>query len=551
MKNLLHYSISITLIVFGSCSSSHRISKSINESLSKFSNVGAKYQSSELNKKSNTGRTFYISSNGNDVYDGLNISNPIRTIKKVKTLKLKPGDKVLFQCGGIWREQFDLMYSGNEEMPITIGCYGEGPKPIITGSDVIKNWNQYKGKIWSTETNQLEVPWWTVVVEGNKLFKPVYSEEELKKDGQFFIDKKNRKLMIFCSDNPNKRHIETSKRQHCININGHSNINIEDIQIKHAGHYGIMFRGYQQYGNCTVKRCLFKQNFYGGVLFMEKHGHNTVADCKAEENGNGFYAVKTESIIFSSDTVINNIAYSDKGFVTDGHGFGLFRSKDCIVESCYGDKNEGGSLWFDPDADNHAGPNGAIIRNNFFKNGMNSSACIGIQEVAPNSSVFIYNNLIINDDVNGPKGFAIYSGFKIQGNLYVFNNTIIQKKTSYRAVTFRYGDNVYFFNNVIVNDQKEGSAFEITYGGNIFSDCNIFYSPHTPALINYNGKQFKNINSWKVYGNQDKSSTYKELGLDYNSMQYKTDNQKFIKLKGIEDVEEFKNLNGVGYINNR
>lgn len=546
MKKLL--SLGFLLCFIYSCTPSTKIVKLTESAITGFS----KEHISELNLLESSeikGKEYFISNSGNDSNNGLSTNNAFKTIAKIKTINLKPGDKIFFERGGVWREQFDIHFSGSPNLPIIIGSYGKGAKPIITGSEIVKDWLHVGSNIWVTNANNLEIPWWTVVVAKNKLFTPVYGMDELTTDYKFFIESGSRKLYIFSSQNPNNLNIERTIRQHCINVNGKNNIVIENIQLQHAGHYGIMFRGFQKNGNCIVRDCILKRNFYGGILFMENHSKNIVTRCRAEENGNGFYAVNSDYNVFSHDTMVNTIAYSPQGFMSDGHGIGLFRSKDCIVENCFGDQNEGGAVGFDPDADNFAGPNGGIIRNNFFKNGMNSSACIGIQEVAPNSELLVYNNLLINDDYNGPKGFALYSGFEIQGKLLVFNNTIIQKKRSYRAVAFRYGDNVYFFNNVIYNEQSEGSALEIAYGGRIYSDYNLFYSPNSATLINYKGQYFNNLSSWTISKLQDKQSFYDKLSYNPNNemIKFNRDKYKYLRFKNITEKELNASIGGIGY----
>ena len=48
--------------------------------------------------------------------------------------RLKPGDSVLFQRGGVWHEQLDIAnMNGSSGLPITIGNYGTGSLPVIDG----------------------------------------------------------------------------------------------------------------------------------------------------------------------------------------------------------------------------------------------------------------------------------------------------------------------------------------------------------------------------------------------------------------------------------
>ena len=79
-----------------------------------------------------TGRKYYVSNNGNDSNNGLSPATAWKTVTKVSQMgykgKLKYGDGVFFERGGLWREQLYAV-SG-----ITYSAYGEGDKPRLYGS---------------------------------------------------------------------------------------------------------------------------------------------------------------------------------------------------------------------------------------------------------------------------------------------------------------------------------------------------------------------------------------------------------------------------------
>ncbi len=86
-----------------------------------------------------TGTTYYVDSDsGNDSNSGQSSDSAWRTISKVNAVELQPGDKVLFRCGQRWTgTQLTLSASGTAELPITLGAYGVGAKPIIHGNDAV------------------------------------------------------------------------------------------------------------------------------------------------------------------------------------------------------------------------------------------------------------------------------------------------------------------------------------------------------------------------------------------------------------------------------
>jgi hypothetical protein len=74
--------------------------------------------------------TYYVSNAGDDSNAGTQ-GAPWATISKVNMTGLAPGDQVLFQRGGIFRDTLQPTISGVEGKPITYGAYGTGNRPLI------------------------------------------------------------------------------------------------------------------------------------------------------------------------------------------------------------------------------------------------------------------------------------------------------------------------------------------------------------------------------------------------------------------------------------
>jgi hypothetical protein len=98
-------------------------------------------------------RTFYVDSeNGHDGNDGRSEDRAWRSLDRVNTADLEPGDTVRFKCGGVWRGSL-LPVSGDENGPVTYTTYGEGPKPLILGSlprNGPDDWVEIRENIWAT-----------------------------------------------------------------------------------------------------------------------------------------------------------------------------------------------------------------------------------------------------------------------------------------------------------------------------------------------------------------------------------------------------------------
>src|SRR5579871_5989459 len=85
------------------------------------------------------GQTYYVSPSGNDLNNGLSAGSPWKTLAKVNSSSFQPGDNVLFQRGGEWRESLTVPSSGAAGNPITFADYGTGAKPKFWGSVVLNN----------------------------------------------------------------------------------------------------------------------------------------------------------------------------------------------------------------------------------------------------------------------------------------------------------------------------------------------------------------------------------------------------------------------------
>ena len=58
---------------------------------------------------------------------------PGTALEEVNTWDVKPGDRVLFRRGGVWRGTLRVK-SGASGSPVTYACFGEGEKPQLSQS---------------------------------------------------------------------------------------------------------------------------------------------------------------------------------------------------------------------------------------------------------------------------------------------------------------------------------------------------------------------------------------------------------------------------------
>ncbi len=96
--------------------------------------------------------TYYVSaSQGNDSNSGTVQTRPFKTLQKIESLALKPGDKVLLKRDDIWYENLSLSnIHGTQSQKIIFSAYGSGVKPVLNGREVINSgWMSLDNHIWS------------------------------------------------------------------------------------------------------------------------------------------------------------------------------------------------------------------------------------------------------------------------------------------------------------------------------------------------------------------------------------------------------------------
>lgn len=100
----------------------------------------------------NNGTVYYVSSSGgNDANTGLSAATALKTIAKVNTLNLQPGDQVLFKCGDTWQaEMLEITRSGSDGNPIVYSSYPANcdNQPVLAGSQPIGGWTPFSGRIF-------------------------------------------------------------------------------------------------------------------------------------------------------------------------------------------------------------------------------------------------------------------------------------------------------------------------------------------------------------------------------------------------------------------
>lgn len=126
---------------------------------------------------------YYLSNDGNDGNNGKAVAKSWKTIIRLNSQKLLPGDTVFFKSGDVFSGEVLVQYSGKEKKPIVFTAYGIGNAPVITGTIPISNWQPYKGDILVASTTATV---YNLYVDGNMQTNARFPNSGLlKMDGGF------------------------------------------------------------------------------------------------------------------------------------------------------------------------------------------------------------------------------------------------------------------------------------------------------------------------------------------------------------------------------
>jgi len=101
--------------------------------------------------------TYYLANQGKDSNDGLTPETAWQTIAQLNSVQLPDNSTVLFQRGDVFRGSIQLLKSPKG---ITFSAFGEGERPVISGSIVVTGWKLLKNpelsnKVYVADTHQL------------------------------------------------------------------------------------------------------------------------------------------------------------------------------------------------------------------------------------------------------------------------------------------------------------------------------------------------------------------------------------------------------------
>ncbi|MBN1598701.1 MAG: right-handed parallel beta-helix repeat-containing protein, partial [Bacteroidales bacterium] len=464
---------------------------------------------------------YYISSSGNDTNNGLSALTPWKTIEKVNSVfsATKPGDRILFRSGDLFYGTIKITRSGLPGLSITLGSYGTGGKPLITGFTTLSSWTNEGNGIYSasvTSETSLEM----VTIDGIQFGMGRYPNKEFLKYESFstYVSITDNELL----PSPNWKGAEAVIKKtnwimdRCL-ITGHTG---STITYRSLGTYNNGTKDYGYFFQNDIKTLdSFGEWYYNDSKLFVYFGAKSPVDFLIKvstvnnliNNSNGHDYITIENLSLSGS--IKSAVHSS------GSDYFVVQRCDIDFSGENGIYIQGGTYFKgDNNIINHsnragiycAGGNNATITNNLIRySGLIPGAT---NSATQNNGVFVTQNdncLIQYNDINFSGGNGIYftgNNVRIKNN-FINNSSLILNDCAGIYTTGKSFSDRLIEGNIILNalGNTDGTPFPTRiYAEGIYIDApsqDVDVINNTVAFCKRSGIFFHESHDNKCTGN--------------------------------------------------
>ena len=512
--------------------------------------------------------TYYVSNSGSESANGTSTTTPWQTVAHVNAQTFNPGDSILFQAGGTWREQLIVPSSGSAGSPITFGAYGSGNNPIFMASlnkSSTADWTLSSTNVWYTSGFPSDVG--SIFVNGNiVLTGKVGSLAGLSSQGQFYYQSGS--VYMYSTSNPatyysggiecwyNGSASEPPGQGDIIYIpsqsylifqdltleyggghgisggNGCTNITIQGLNISYIGgsylpgsslRYGNAIQFYDSASNIIIQNNNILQIFDVGIDFEGPDNNQTVNGILVNGNTVNLTGQGLGISYGGTDNTIENISISCNTITNSGLSFSGSQT------------NQGGEAagLYTPYASN------TISNLAFSKNYIQTTrAPSGTQGygvvftaqwsilqnwIEDSTASALYFNSLVGDSSAGTTliGFNIvtnpYSGHSlyvewVNGTFNIYNNSFVNSSSSgteMADLVTNAGGTINLKNDIFIQEANISNPIIYNpYHSNVVADYNLYYSSTAANLINWQGTAYTQTQwaNYKTASGQDAHS---------------------------------------------
>lgn len=433
---------------------------------------------------------YFVSPAGNDNATGMSPLDPWKSINKVNSTILKPGDKVLFEGGYEFPGNLYLdSQDANDPLnPVTIASYG-------TGKATIKAGNSFG--IFAYNTAGISID--NLIVAGSGintntdsgiLFYNDYLNN-VKLDG---IQITNSEVFGF-----KKSGIEIGAwNSGSVNNNsGYKNVLIENNKV-----HDILDRGITSYGNFSASKTGYA---HSNIVVRSCEVFNILGYNKGEHSGNGIILADVQNSVIEYCTAYNSgggNTFSGGGPV----GIWYWDADQVTIQynEVYGMKSgtkDGGGFDLD------GGVTNGVMQYNYSHDNYGAGYLIGQFEGArPMANITVRYNISENDAATNGGSVYLFNGGSTSAmkDIYVYNNTFFISKNSSAAIKVlewkTINNNINFYNNIL-SAHNGAKLISVPAGYSASFKGNLYNSPDTFS-INYQGNNYNSLADFQVTGQE-------------------------------------------------
>lgn len=433
--------------------------------------------------------TYFVSSSGNDANTGLSPQDPWKSITKINSIDLKPGDQVLFEGnneypGNLYLDSRDGNNSANT---VKISSYGTGKATIKAGSSY---------GIYAYNTAGFLVD--NLIISGSGMASNtnsgIYFYNDLAGDVKLdLVEITNCEVfgfkdfgIVIGAWNGNS---------------GFSNVLIEnnkvhdilDVGISSFGHFSSTKTGYA-HSNLTVRNC---------EVF------NIVGYSKKSHSGNGIVLSDVQNSIIEHCTVYN----SGSGNTNCGGPVGIWYwdADNVTIQFSEAYNISSGTGCDGGGFDMDGGVTNGIMQYNYSHDNDGAGFLVGqFTGARPMANITVRYNISQNDAATNGGSIYLFNGSSTTSmkDIYVYNNTLYikEKSTNTQSAAIKLlqwktiNQNVNFYNNILFTENGS-SLVEVPTGYSAKFQGNIYHST-SAFLINYNGTTYNSLSAFRQTGNE-------------------------------------------------
>jgi parallel beta-helix repeat protein len=424
--------------------------------------------------------TYFVSqSTGNDTNTGTIQALPWKTLSKVNSVNLQPGDSVLLKRGDVWRESLFVLRSGAQGNPLSFGAYGSGALPVIEGTDTLTSITSLGSNNYRVTTAAAP----EVLVLNGVVGRRVANLGALSLQADWFPESGT--SAVFRSSSA-PASVDVTTRQFGIVMNQVRDVAFSNLHVRHA--YDPVWVYNTQRVTLDLVQVESSAGYAGFFLSADAAGFgtlNTIDECIVTNQRGSAASLSFGNDgcgIFVYSTGLNdNNTFSNNLISNPGHeGIALLSTSNNLIanNSVSGSGSAGIRI---------AGPTSAgnvIERNESFENCNLQDDRFGIDLLdVSNDNVVRYN--FVHEQGQVPGGEFKSGGIRFDGG--DFSNSQNQTSTGniayYNVVFGEYiGINVFNASNVTIenNTVVDCSGYAITFNG-------------VSLLVPLNNRAFNNV----------------------------------------------------------